>query len=183
MEAVIPAKDLPRHADELRLLAGVSEAIATHRDLTSLFRHLARQLPVIVPFELIALFLHDPAKQVMRVHMLGDADVDRLAPGLEVPVDASFSGLAWRMQQPVIVRSPDEAARFPLGGSVARELGVESFCMVPLTTTVRPLGAIAFGSTVRHRFERSQVDFLHLVARQVAVAVDNVLHVGDLSAA
>ena len=96
---------VPEAAIQLRLLMQVSEAIATHRDLTTLFRDLARRLPAIVPFELIALFLHDPDKNVMRVHMLGGADGDRIPPGLEVPVDASFSGLAFTTQQPVIVRT------------------------------------------------------------------------------
>ncbi|HEY7054969.1 MAG TPA: hypothetical protein VH458_00520, partial [Vicinamibacterales bacterium] len=59
-----------RSSDQLRLLIEVSEAIATQHDLTTLFRDLAKRLPSIVPFELIALFLHDPDKQIMRVHML-----------------------------------------------------------------------------------------------------------------
>ena len=179
----IPVEELPRAADEFRLLIQVSEAIATQKDLTSLFRDLAGRLPAVVPFELIALFLHDPAKGVMRVHMLGTADADRIPPGLEVPVEASFSGLVLTTQEPVIIRSPAEAERFPVSGSLARDIGVECFCMLPLTTTLRPLGAIAFGSAQRHRFEKSQMEFLELVARQVAVAVDNVLHESDLRTA
>ena len=60
-----------RSSEQLRLLIEVSEAIASHGDLTALFRDLARRLPAIVPFEVIALFLHDPVKNVMRVHMIG----------------------------------------------------------------------------------------------------------------
>jgi formate hydrogenlyase transcriptional activator len=167
----------------LRLLTEVLEAIATHGDLTTLFRDLARRLPSLVPFELIALFLHDHDKQVMRVHMLGGADGDRIPPGLEVPIESSFSGLVLTTQQPVIVRSPAEADRFPLSGSLARDIGVESFCILPLTTTLRPLGAIGFGSVGRHRFEKPELDFLALIARQVAVAVDNVLHNDSVRAA
>src|SRR5919204_4883033 len=86
------AEALSRNNDQLRLLIQVSEAIATHGDLTTLFRDLAKRLPAILPFELIALFLHDPEKNVMRVHMLGGADGDLIPPGLEIPVEASFSG-------------------------------------------------------------------------------------------
>ena len=105
-----------RSHDQLRLLIDVSEAIATHRDLSTLCRELARRLPSVVPFDLVALFLHDPDRNVMRVHMLGGADGDRIPPGLEVPVDASFSGLAMMSQQPVVVRSREEAARWMDGG-------------------------------------------------------------------
>jgi formate hydrogenlyase transcriptional activator len=171
-----------RSSDQLRLLVEVSEAIATNRDLTSLVRDLARRLPDIVPFELIALFLHDPAKDVMRVHMLGGADGDRIPPGLEVPVHESFSGLAYTTQRPVSVRSREEAARFPTAASLVDTIGVESFCMLPMTTTVRRLGAMGFGSSRRGAFDASELEFLELVVRQVAVAVDNVLHDEDARA-
>jgi len=54
-----------------------------------------------------------------------------MPPGLEVPVDASFSGLTFTSQQPVVVRSQEEAARFPTAGSLVQALGVESFAMLP----------------------------------------------------
>jgi formate hydrogenlyase transcriptional activator len=165
-----------RSSDQLRLLIEVSEAIATQRDLTTLFRDLAKRLPSIVPFELIALFLHDPDKKIMRVHMLGGADGDRIPPGLEVPVEASFSGLAFTTQRPVIVSSQEEALRFPTAASLVQTLGVESFCMLPLTTTVRPLGAMGFGTARTHAIGDTDLEFLDLVVKQVAVAVDNVLH-------
>src|SRR5262245_36142604 len=96
-----------RSADQLRLLIEVAEAIASHRELTSLFRDLAKRLPAIVPFEFIALYLHDPAKNVMRVDMLGTADAPSIPPGLEVPVEESFSGLAFATQRPLIIGSRD----------------------------------------------------------------------------
>jgi formate hydrogenlyase transcriptional activator len=165
-----------RSDDQLRLLIQVSEAIATHRDLTALCRDLARRLPAVVPFEFIALFLHDPEKNVMRVDMLGTADADSIPPGLEVPVGESFSGLVFTTQRPLIVRSRDDAARFPQTVTLMETVGAESFCMLPLTTTVRRLGAMAFGSTSPRAFERSELEFLQLVVTQVGVAVDNVLH-------
>ncbi len=170
-----------RGTDQLRLLVQVSEAIATHRDLPALFRDLAKRLPSIVPFEFIGLFLHDPEKKVMRVDLLGTADADSVPPGFEVPVDGSFSGLVFTTQQPVIVRSQEEAARFPPTASLMQRMGTESFCILPLTTIVRPLGAMGFGSRSPRAFDEAELEFLELVVNQVAVAVDNVLH--DESAA
>jgi formate hydrogenlyase transcriptional activator len=174
-------KNSRRSSDQLRLLIQVSEAIATHRHLTTLFRDLAKRLPAIVPFEYIALYLHDPEKKVMRVDMLGTADADSIPPGLEVPVDGSFSGIAFTTQQPVIVRNREQASRFPLTLSLMQKTGTESFCILPLTTIVRRLGAMGFGSSSAHAFDESELEFLQLVVKQVAVAVDNVLH--DESAA
>src|SRR5262245_6108183 len=177
------AESPARSSDQLRLLIRVSEAIATHRDLTTLFRDLAGQLPSIVPFELIALFLHDADRNVMRVHMLGGADGERIPPGLEVPVDGSFSGQVFTTQRRASVHSRLEAARYPSTAALVDQIGVESFCMPPLTTTVRPLGPIGVGGSRAVEFDEAELEFLELVVRQVAVAVDNVLHDESVRAA
>src|SRR5262249_26042031 len=53
---------------------------------------------------------------------------------------------------------------------------VHSYCVVPLTTALRRLGAMGFGSKSRRAYPESEVRFMQQVAKQVAVAVDNVLH-------
>ena len=57
-----------------------------------------------------------------------------------------------------------------------RQEGVRSFCVVPLTTAQRRLGTLGFGKLEPHHYDRSEVDFMQQVARQVAVAVDNALN-------
>ncbi len=169
-------QDTVRTRDQLRLLLEVCDAVASHGNLTDLFRDLARRLPAIVPFEVIALFLHDPGKHVMRLHMLGTAEAERVPAGLEFDVEQSYSGEVFRTQRPIVVARPEEATRYPHSRALIDDIGVASFCVVPLTTVVRPLGAIAFGSLRSYGFGDEEMDFLGLVAKQVAVAVDNVLH-------
>ena len=50
---------------------------------------------------------------------------------------------------------------------------MQSLCVVPATTALRKLGALAFGSRVAAAYCDTDVIFLQQVARQVAVAVDN----------
>jgi formate hydrogenlyase transcriptional activator len=178
MPVVLPhdTDELAKPRDQLRLLFEVAEAIASHGDLTALFRDLARRLPAVLPFEVIALFLHDPEKQVMRVHMLGTAEADRIPPGLEIPLDDSYSGTVFTTQAPIVVRDAERETRFPRSQGLVRQTGVQSFAMFPLTTIKRRVGAIAFGSQRRCPFTGADLEFLQQVARQVAVAVDNVLH-------
>ena len=54
------------------------------------------------------------------------------------------------------------------------ENGVRSYCAVPLTTALRRLGALGFGSLRAHAYA-ADLEFMQHVAKQVAVAVDNVL--------
>jgi formate hydrogenlyase transcriptional activator len=60
--------------------------------------------------------------------------------------------------------------------AVLRENGVRSYCTVPLTSPLRRLGDMSFASAQKRTFNESEIAFLQQVARQVAIAVDNVLH-------
>ena len=111
----------------------------------------------------------------MHIKMLGTAAADSVPAGTEVPIDESFSGLVFKTQKPLIVPDFAKETRFPTTAHL-RPAGVQSFCMFPLTTPLRRLGAIAFGSSTIDLFKESELDYLGMVADQVAVAVDSVLH-------
>ena len=64
-----------------------------------------------------------------------------------------------------------------------REIAVESICLFPLTTAARRLGVIGLGSLKPAAFGPRELEFLKLMARQVAVAVENVLNYGEARAA
>src|SRR3989442_633267 len=57
-------------AEQYQALLEVSEAIAVHRDLPSLFHDLVQRLHHVVNFEYMRLLLHDPERDVMRLHTL-----------------------------------------------------------------------------------------------------------------
>ena len=75
-----------------------------------------------------------------------------------------------------MVEDLDAESRFPQLTALLRENRVRSWCAVPLTTALRRLGAMGFGSATPRRYEDADVAFLQQVANQVAVTVDNVLH-------
>ena len=66
--------------------------------------------------------------------------------------------------------------RFPDLARWLCDRGVLSLCVVPVTTALRKLGALAFGSRTAAAYSEIDVIFLQEVARQVAVAVDNALN-------
>ena len=176
VDNVLHHQDLTRDRDRLRLLLEVSEAIASHRDLEDLFRDLAQRLPQIVPFDYINAVLHEPARDVMRLWLLVTATPSTISPGLELPVDESPGGVVWKTQRPMTVNDVTQERRFPRLMAMLRENGVQSFCVVPLTTAQRRLGAMGFGSLQRRTYQEAEINFMQQVAHQVAVAVDNALH-------
>jgi formate hydrogenlyase transcriptional activator len=175
VDNVLHHQDLAHDRDRLRLLLEVSESVASHRDPTELFHDLAGRLPRVFKFSYIFVILHDPERNVMRLHILEAPRPGRIAPGIELPIEDSAGGWVWQYQQPLVVSNVEQETRFPKVIQMMREEGVRSFCLVPLTTARRRLGALAVGSFEEHHYEGGSLEFLQQVAKQVAVAVENAL--------
>jgi len=167
--------------EQNRTLLEVSESIAAHRDLTELFRDLAQCLPRAVHVNFVSLSLHDPARRMMRLHTIQANVPADIVGGHECPVEDSPGGLVWQTQQPLLVPDLAEELRWPRVTGLMQEDGINSFCVVPLTTAVRQVGAMGFASLKKEAYGEADVEFLQQVAKQVAVAVDNVLHHQDLT--
>src|SRR5215469_18090716 len=161
-------------ASEYQALLEVSESITLHRDLPGLFHDLFRRLPRLVSFDSLSLILHNPERNTMRVHIVemeGRAQMDVV----ERLIEASPSGFVWETQQPLVVADTEQETRFPEAMASFRASGIKSFCILPLTTAHRRLGSIAFGNKNDDAYGKADLEFFRLVARQVAVAVDNAL--------
>src|SRR3989442_2500046 len=57
-------------ADRYPALLAVSEAIASHRDLSALFHELAGRLHQVVRFDYLALLLYEAEGNILRLHVL-----------------------------------------------------------------------------------------------------------------
>ena len=167
-------------AERYEALLEVAEAISAHRDLHELFRDLAQRLPRVVHVNFVALSLHDPVRNTMRLHTIQANVPADLVGGHEGPVEESPAGLVWQTQEPIIVPNLVEERRWPKVSHHMSEDGVNSFCVAPLTTAVRRLGAMGFLSLQKEAYGETDLEFLQQVAKQIAVAVDNVLHHQDL---
>ncbi|MBX9657363.1 MAG: sigma 54-interacting transcriptional regulator [Nitrospiraceae bacterium] len=179
MDESFPTQAAEVDTAQYRTLLNVSEAIAAHRDLQALFRDLAQRLPAVAPFDFIGLVLHDPEHNLMKVHVLETAAARPHRTGLdglELPIEESATGWVWAHQQPLIIPSLAGETRFSKGMTALRGIGVQSVCLLPLTTAMRRLGAMGFGSLERQAFGDKDLALLDQVAKQVAVAVDNVLN-------
>ena len=117
----------------------------------------------------------------MRLHTIQANVPADLVGGHEGPVEESPAGLVWQTQQPVLVPDLAEERRWPKVTQHMKEDGANSFCFVPLTTAVRRLGAMGFLSLQKEAYGETDLEFLQQVGKQVAVAVDNVLHHQDLT--
>ena len=162
--------------ERYRVLLQVSESIASNRDLPDLFRSLAALLHRLVTFDFICLTLPDPAHKVVRLHVLDSSLPTRIQPGIEIPMAENVRQLVWENQQPLVISHLGHDERFPIVSSMLRQDGVQSLCVLPLTTAHRRVGAMALGSVEASAYDAVDLEFLQQVATQVAVAVDNALN-------
>ena len=170
-------------AERYQALLEVAQAISVHRDLHALCQDLAQRLPRVVHVNFIALTLHDPARNTMRLHSIQSNVPADLVGGHEGPIEESPAGLVWQTQQSILVPDLAEERRWPKVTGHMKEDGTNSFCFVPLTTAVRRLGAIGFMSLQKEAYSETDLEFLQQVGKQVAVAVDNVLNFSSTEAA
>jgi formate hydrogenlyase transcriptional activator len=156
-------------------LLDVLRSISSHRDLASLLRELAGLLRSVAHSDRLLLVLHDPARDVMRLHTIAGTDTPRMTV-TELPIGETLSGLVWKTQRAVIVPSIAAETRFPVMMQMYHREGMRSICVLPLTSSLRRLGTLVFASAEEDAFDEADVEFLQQLTSHVALAVDNALH-------
>jgi len=120
------------------VLLRISDTIAGTRDLQELLRLLAPTLKHAVDFDYVAIFLHDPEKNLMNLHLI-ERFFDGPTPTSSIPPDQSPAGRCFLTQQHLIIDDVDSEQRFaPDVIAILQKYNVKSSCYQPLTT--RPSG-------------------------------------------
>ena len=158
-------------------LRQVSGVIATQADLNGVLESLARFLPSVVSFEFLGVALHDAEHRLFRLHAFGGT----LAGSTEIETeirDADPSAAAMLMdeQKPIIVNDIEKEKGYADIVRRARQYGVRSLCLFPLTSPRRRLGLLAFGSTRQKDYDGEDLKLMSTVTAHVAVAVENALN-------
>jgi|HubBroStandDraft_6_1064221.scaffolds.fasta_scaffold17593_4 formate hydrogenlyase transcriptional activator len=157
-------------------LMEVSRAIASHRDLSELFDNMAESLHQLLGFHYLSVAVYNDELQQMRIHVLQSSLAKSAPHTFDLPVDSSTGGEVWKTQLVRNFGSADELRTFPRAFELFREHGVNSFCVFPLTSAHRRVGALGFGRSEEGGYSEKELEFGKLVAAQVAVALDNALH-------
>ncbi len=132
--------DLIVDASRYEALLEMADLMVHHGSLQELFHHMAQKLQKVANFEFINISLHDPSQRLMRLHMWEGPE--RPTIPMEVPVEESVSGWVWQNQQPLIFPDLGADTRFPTVQDMPTERGIRSFCMLPLSTAQKQLGAL-----------------------------------------
>jgi formate hydrogenlyase transcriptional activator len=168
----VPQPNSSSEIDDHKLLEMV-DLMVHHRNLPELFVAIAGQLSGVAEDEIINFSLHDPKRNVMRLHVLEGDDLAR--PPIEVPVADSPGGIAWQTQRPLVVPDVNAETRFPSVVNLLRNKGIRSYCALPLTTAGKRLGALGLGGPRASAYSEESLLSLRKVTEMVALAVENAL--------
>ncbi len=154
----------------------LSKAIASHRNLSDLFHHLAVHLHHIFDFQSFSVMLHDESQNVMRLHILEASEPAFQQAPAEIPTEGSITGWVWRNQQPVVVSDVDQDIRFPIALALRGKLPVKSLCSLPLTTAQQRVGVLNIVSDKPGAYDGLDLEYAQVVAAQIAIALDNAFN-------
>lgn len=167
-------------SERLSALIEMTEAIASEQRLPELFSKLVKLLRNVVEFDAIYVSLYDRENDVMQLRLIEAQVPLALENYISAPASKVVGGWVVETQQPFVVDELDKETRFPLGMGIYRAHGLHSLCAVPLTSARQRLGVLGFASSRPSYFKPEDVEFIQLVARQVAMAVDNALSYGQI---
>ena len=165
-----------RAQERLELLLDLTNRVVSTLDLRDLLRVISANVRRVMQCDGVAILLPDAGDGRLRIYAFDfPGNSNDVHEGLEG--DEIFVGQVFRTGEP-IVTGAQELANIP----VAREIGIKSVCHLPLTSRNRVLGVLCVGSIRESAFSQDDVTFLTQFARQVAIAVDNAIAYGQISA-
>src|SRR5438270_4418967 len=162
---VIPVDLSARY--EALLRAGRS--IATCNDCENAGRELSRHLREIIFFDYLQVVVFNAQTDAVEWQLL-EVNGERL----NVPPGDHDTPLACahHRQDLYLVDDWSRVTQFSLYKQFLGQHGIASTCALPLNRGSRRLGVISVGSRRPHSYPDEEVDFLRLVADQVALAID-----------
>lgn len=162
-----------RQAEELSTLNQVSNLVSSSLELDTVLDTICRVLIDRMACQKSAVFLHDAETGIVSLaRSVGLSDEYRTR-ARAIPVGTSLRAQSIRAAQPITIEDVSAALeRYPALRLLDEE-DVQALLEVPLRSADRVIGSLAVYYRQSRRFEPSEVELLHTLAGQVAMALDN----------
>jgi formate hydrogenlyase transcriptional activator len=154
-------------------LLEINNAIISNLTRESLFHAITEALRTVVPFDRALLYVAE--NDVLRTIALEGRELSGHSHGAhkEISPQGTAAGWAFEHQQPRLSHDLAVELRLP-GDEILFAGGVRSYLIVPLIARGRAIGALLLASFEPHRYALENVPFLEGVAKQIALAVENM---------
>ena len=148
-----------------------AKALGTDQGLPRLLYELAVRLPSQPDIQALCVWLYEPVRQAIRLHVLM-ADLP-LKAGVDFPVEDSIAGWVWEHQKPLAINTETET-RFPEFAQALLETGIRSFCGIPLMIANRRIGVLGLASAKPDAFQHFKLQYVQRGSSQLAGIAENL---------
>ncbi len=159
--------------NRFRILLDINNAIISILDEQDLFRAIAKALKENFPVDCTAVTIYNKKKDVFEVLSIEPFSSSvELYSGFEMPHKDSHSGWVFDHNKPLIAMDIAKEQKFATD-QVLLTQGLRSYIVLPLETTSEVIGTFNIGNSNPNKFKESDIEFTSLVAKQLALAIDN----------
>ncbi|HEV7967423.1 MAG TPA: sigma 54-interacting transcriptional regulator [Candidatus Acidoferrales bacterium] len=157
-------------------LIRVSQAVSAYREPRKLFDVLVDELHRVIEFDGIGIAQYDETMDAVEWHV--SIHCNEPNPVLKDKCVPKESMTCWvfQNQRPLVIPFVDQETRFTDTMEFLKQHGMQSVCMLPLTTVHRRIGSMFIASEHSDAYSDDEVRFLGLVADQMALAIDDALN-------
>src|ERR1700683_4280621 len=124
-------------APRYEALFRVSDCLRAHRDMQGLLRVLPLQLRPVVDFNYMSVFLNAESANGASWFVPDDDDHSALTLARDVPIEQPHVSWVFEHQQLAIIGNSDQEVRVSGSEQLLTERGLQSGCVVPITTAHR----------------------------------------------
>jgi len=168
--------ELLESKERYRVLLEINNAIISNLRLHDLLHAVAKTIKEKLTLDTTAITLYEPVRDVLKIYALealfSSHHLAQLAPNLELPREGSHVGWVIDNKKPLIAYDLSREQRFPQD-KIFLEEGLRSYVVTPLIIEEKAIGTFNVGSKIPNRFQGADAEFLSLVAKQIALAIDN----------
>ncbi len=167
-------RKMERTAERYRILLEINNAIITHLTRDALLHSVSETLRRVIPFDLAAFTLYDPAKETFRYLMMeGPAATLHFRAGVEFHRSETVATEVFDCQCPILRQDLERDQRYPNDRRLLAE-GVKTDCLVPLIVRGRSIGTLNLASRTAGSYTEADLELLQEIGNQVALAVENM---------
>jgi len=176
-------RQVAQERDRLRLLLEINNHIVSKLDIGDLFRSASASIRSYFRNDFTGFWLIDKQSNRLELAVLDFPASKGLLSDVAVHELSKIEHEKLRAHKPELL-SAAEIETLP--ASIAKNLKAESIAamaLAPLTTAAGPLGVITMGSRRPNSFGQEDLDLLSQISTQIALAVENAIAYGRVTAA
>jgi formate hydrogenlyase transcriptional activator len=161
----------PVQRSSSEILLAITDLVLRLRSLPDLLKDLAPLVQNLTGCDLVNFSLYDSRQNCMLtdywIRNQGNGQLDAFG------VDESIAGWVWKRQEPISIPDLNREDRFPACVQAVRQLGVRSYCMLPMSTSLHHFGGLGLGKNIPDVVAPPGMQLLSRIAMIVALGLEN----------